>query len=172
MKAIQHTSQRLRFFEPNPVPSNRPGINSQKAARPSDPWFQMDEEKADEVPEVLTVRVAAPFPFETKIVESEHVGAGFTAGVIAQASATPDRLNPFAGAMLMVDSAEDPAVMEEGDRAEAEIAKPAAMEITLDVLGLKLLSPLYTAEKFCFPAASAVEESVATPLAFNASVPN
>jgi hypothetical protein len=108
----------------------------------------MDEEKADEVPAVLTVRVATPFPFETEIDDSEHVAEGFTAGVIAQASATPDRLNPFAGVMLIVDSAEDPAVIEDGDRAEAERTKPAAMEIALDVLGLKLPSPLYTAVNF------------------------
>jgi hypothetical protein len=170
MKATQHPSQRLRSFEPSPVLRTRPGISRQKAAQASDPWFQRDEEKADEVPPALTVRVAAPFPFETEIDEREHVAAGFTAGVIAQASATPDGLNPFAGVMMMVDSAEDPAVTEEGDRAEAESANPAAMEITLDVLVLKSPSPLYTAEKFWFPAASVVEESVATPLAFNASL--
>jgi hypothetical protein len=84
---------------------------------------------------------AVPVPCSTEILPITHVGAGLTAGARLQVNITPAELNPFDGAIVMVEVADWPGETEDGERVEAERMKSAATLTTLDVLALKLLSP-------------------------------
>ena len=90
----------------------------------------------------MTVSLAMPIPFETEVAATAHVGAGVAAGVMEQVRATPDTSNPFEGVTLMMDVADEPGATEDGDNAAAETVKPTVTDTALDVLALKLSSPL------------------------------
>jgi hypothetical protein len=87
------------------------------------------------------VAVAVPLPFATEILPTEHVAAELAAGAMLQVNATPAELNPFDGVMAMLEAADWPDEIEDGDGLDADRLKSAVTFTMLDVLALKLLSP-------------------------------
>jgi len=82
--------------------------------------------------EVLTVSVEVPEPFAIELELNEQVGGGVPAPVTAQVSATVP-VKPPIGAIVIVDVDEDPAVIEAGARAGAEIVKSDADTVRLTI---------------------------------------
>jgi hypothetical protein len=122
------------------------------------------------------VRMDVPVLFvPIEIGPSEHVTGWLTAGVTLHASVRAEGLSPPVRFTVMVDFADAPGATEDGDGVVAERLKLGASTTTLttvDVLTLKLPSPLYAALMLWVPAVSAEVENVATPLAFNVEVPS
>ena len=115
---------------------------------------------------MVTVNTEAPVLFVTEIAASEQVGAGLAPVDTLQVSATVVGFNPPTGLIVIVDVADAPGVTEDGDRVPAETLKSGATTSRLtpvDVLTLKLLSPLYAAVMPWVPAVSAEVEKLATP---------
>ena len=124
---------------------------------------------------VVTVSTEAPVLFVTEIAPSEQVGAGLTPVETLQISATVVGFNPPTGLMLIVDVADAPGVTEDdGDRAPAETLKSGATTVrvtTLEVLTVKLLSPLNSAVMLWVPAVRADVEKLATLPPLSAELP-
>jgi len=97
---------------------------------------------AAEDPVVDMVAAAVPVPFATEILPTEHVAPGLAAGAILHVKVTPATSNPFDGVIVMVEVADWPDETEDGETAEADKLKSAATLTALDVLALKLLSPV------------------------------
>jgi hypothetical protein len=140
-KARQNASSCLLSLVPTPAPRSRAGINNPNAVQMLEPLFRMIGYELAEAPTVVTVSRAVSGPSATDNGVREQVGAGVTAGVMAQVRLTPDGSNPFEGITVMVESAEDPGDNGLGDKEEPEIANPTATGTVLDELALKLTSP-------------------------------
>src|SRR5580658_8807680 len=125
---------------------------------------------------VVTVNTEAPVLFVTEIAPNEQVGAGLAPVDTLQVSATFVGSNPPTGLIVIVDVADAPGVTEDdGDRAPAETLKSGATTTRLtllEVLTLKLLSPLYAAVTLWVPAVSAEVEKLALPLPLSAALPS
>jgi hypothetical protein len=67
---------------------------------------------------VATVRVAVPVPFSTVIAPNEQVAAGFTTGETLQLSVRLDGFIPPTGLIVIVDFADAPGAIEDGDSVE------------------------------------------------------
>src|ERR1019366_4364330 len=127
-------------------------------------------------PAVVTVSVDVPTLLATVIGPSEQVAAGVTAGVTLHlVRTTVAGSSPPNGLIVIVDCADPPGATEDGTSAPAERLKSGAVTTrltTVDVLTLKLPSPLYAAVMLWVPAVSVEVENVATPLPFRAEVPS
>jgi hypothetical protein len=123
-------------------------------------------------PVVDTVSVAVPVSLATAIVPTEQVGAGLCVGLTLHVNVTPDGLNPFEGEMVMLAVADCPGETEAGDSAAADSLKSAVTLIALEVLALKLLSPLYAAVMLWEPSLKLVVEIVAVPFALSGELPS
>ena len=88
------------------------------------------------------VAAAVPVPFATEILPMEHVAAGLAAGAILHVKVTPAASNPFDGVIVTVEVADWPDETEDGDTVEADRLKSAATLTALEVLALKLVSPV------------------------------
>ncbi len=124
---------------------------------------------------VATVRVALPVPFSTVIVPKEQVAAGFTTGETLQLSVRLDGFIPPTGLMVIVDFADVPGAIEDGDSVEEVRLKLGAVTtkvMTPEVLPLKFPSPPYVAVMLWVPALSVEIENVAIPLPFTGDVPS
>ena len=124
------------------MPNNIAGMRSPNASNLPERVLLILCATADVAPKVLTVSVAVPTPFATEMLPTEHAGASLEAGEMLQVNVTPDELNPSDGVMVMLVVADWPGVTVDGVRAEFAMLKSAVMATVLDVLGLKLASPL------------------------------
>ncbi|MGA7633202.1 MAG: hypothetical protein WCB11_20775 [Terriglobales bacterium] len=159
----------------SPAPKNIAGIISASANSLPAPRLLVGGTSAAWGPVVATVRVAVPVPFSTVIVPNEQVAAGFTTGETLQLSVRLDGFIPPTGLMVIVDFADAPGAIEDGDSVEDVRLKLGAVTIrlkTVEVLPLKFPSPPYAAVMLWGPAASVEIENVAIPLPFTGDVPS
>jgi hypothetical protein len=75
---------------------------------------------------VLTVSVEVPEPPATELGLNEHVGGGVTTGVMLLHDRFTLLLNPFRGAIVIVEVADAPGRIVAGDAVDAAIVKSAA----------------------------------------------
>lgn len=145
------------------------GISSPNAS--STPDRSVADARMAVAPVVETVSVAVPVSFDTEIVPTEHAGAGVCVVEMLQVNATPDGLNPFDGAIVMLAVADCPGVTDAGDNADVVSLKSEVTLTALDVLAVKSLSPPYTAVMLCAPSLRLVVEIVAVPFALTVELP-
>ena len=174
--AAKHRFNSFRLFSfLRPAPLNSmAGIISPSANRIPPSWLPRGAAKADWEPAVAIVNVAVPILFVIEIAPNEHVAGELTAGVMLQLSVSVEGSSPPDGVIVTVALVEAPGATVEGDGALADRLKLGATTVRLmdcDAL-LKLLSPLYSAEIVCPPAAKAEVEKLAMPLALTAALPS
>jgi len=98
------------------------------------------------VPVVARVSIELPVLLATAMAPSEQVGAGLKEVEMLQVRATVEGLRPPKGLIVMVDCPDAPGATEsdvgEDDRLKSGTAAPTTKLTTLEVLTLKLPSPL------------------------------
>lgn len=124
---------------------------------------------------MLIVNIEIPLLFATEIAPSEQVGAGLTLVDTLQVKATALGFNPPTGLIVIVEVADAPGLTEGGVKVPGETLKSGATTARLtavEMLTLKLLSPLYAAEMLCVPAASEEVEKLAASPPLSAVLPS
>jgi hypothetical protein len=131
-----------RSVTPPIVPNNIAGITRPNASSIPEERNPNPGTTVAEDPLVEMVAAAVPVPFPAEMVPTEHVAAGLAAGAMLHVNFTPAESNPFDGVIVTVEVADCPDEKEDGETVEADKLKSAATLTALDVLALKLLSPV------------------------------
>ena len=175
--AMKHkVSSFPRFGFIRPAPLNKiAGIIKPTARRIPFSWFPQGSATPACGPAVVMVSVAVPVLLATEIAPKEQVAGELTAGVMLQPSVRAEGFIPPAPVIVTVAFVEAPGAIVEGDGVLAEMLKFGAFTIrltTCDALALNVLSPLYSAEMLCVPAARVEVVKLATPLPLTADAPS